>query len=93
VATVCVLARLGPEHDAHTKTSQGRRARTDGLMHSLKAFSYLRGQVEALHAREENAAPTRVHAGLLAGRRGSDGCGIRPCGMATPPRHSLGPPR
>jgi hypothetical protein len=75
-----------------TKTSQGKRARTNRLVHGLKAFSSRRGQVEALHAQEENAAPAPVHAGLLADRRGSDGCGVRRCVRATPPRHSLGPP-
>jgi hypothetical protein len=85
--------RLCPEYDACTKTSQGKRVRTEKLVHGLKAFSSRRGQVEALHAREEIAAPTHVHASLLAGRRGLDGRSVLPCVRATSPRHSLGPPR
>jgi hypothetical protein len=85
--------QLCPEHVTHRKTSQGKRVRTDGLMHDLKAFNSRRGQVEALHAREDTAAPVHVHAGQLAGRHSSDGRGVQPCVRATSPRHSLGPPR
>jgi hypothetical protein len=56
-------ARLCPEHGTRTKTSQGKRAWTDGLVHGLKAFCCQRDQVEALHARRKTASLARVHVG------------------------------
>jgi hypothetical protein len=38
-AALCVPALLGPGHGERTKASQGRWARTDGLVPGLKAFS------------------------------------------------------